>query len=192
MKRWNPIKAAKLGYILTSILFCAGGLLLMLYPSTSTVTLCYIGGGLMIVGGIIKMIGYFSKDLYRPAFQFDLAFGLLLLAMGLIMVFHPQAVISFLHFLIGIIIMADGLFKIQTAIDARRFGLGQWWLILSCAIITGVCGLLLIINPFQGAAMLMILMGAGLLFEGILNLCVAAFAVKTLNITHYEDDIIDI
>ena len=35
----------------------------------------------MLLFGFIKMIGYFSKDLYRLAFQFDLASGILLMAL---------------------------------------------------------------------------------------------------------------
>lgn len=190
MNNWSTVRVAKLGYIVTSILFCVGGLLLMLYPAASAVVLCHIGGLLLMIGGIIKLIGYFSRDLYRLAFQFDLAFGLLLIALGLIMMLHSEGVITFLHFLIGVIILSDGLFKIQTALDARRFGLRQWWLIGVLAAATALLGLLLIINPFKGAAMLMICMGAGLLLEGVMNLCVAAWAVKIIR--REPPDVIDI
>lgn len=180
MKTWNAVKIAKAGYIIMSTLFCAGGLLLFLYPCETPFVLCHIGGGLMILGGIVKLGGYFSKDLYRLAFQFDLAYGLLLIALGLIMIFRSEEVIAFLHFLMGIILLSDGLFKIQTALDARRFGLAKWWLISVFATVTGAFGLLLIINPFKANAILMAAAGIGLLSEGLLNLFVAAFAVKVI------------
>lgn len=190
MKTWNAVKVAKTGYIVTSILFCAGGLLLFLYPSTAVTVLCYTGGGLFILGGLVKLAGYFSRDLYRLAFQFDLAYGLLLVALGLVMMLHPQGVIAVLHFLIGVVILSDGLIKVQTALDARRFGIRTWWLIAVAAAVTGMFGLLLIINPFRGAAVLTAVMGIGLLAEGLLNLCVAACAVKTIQ--SREPDIVDI
>ncbi|MFQ9732082.1 MAG: hypothetical protein ACLT8X_11075 [Mediterraneibacter faecis] len=34
--------------------------------------------------GIIKMIGYFSKDLYCLAFQYDLACGIFLIILGVV------------------------------------------------------------------------------------------------------------
>lgn len=47
----------------------------------------------------------------------------------------------------GIPVLADGLFKIQVAVDAKRFGIGQWWLVLLLAVLTGVIGLLLVLRP---------------------------------------------
>ena len=43
-----------------------------------------------------------------------------------------------------IYILTDGLFKIQIAVDARRFGLRRWWLILTEAILAAILGLVLI------------------------------------------------
>ena len=180
MKAWNAVRMAKAGYIAISVLFCVGGLLLFFYPYTTATALCYLGGGLLILGGAVKLAGYFSRDLYRLAFQFDLAYGLLLMALGLIMVFRPQGVITLLHFLIGVVLLSDGLFKIQTALDARQFGLSWWPWIAGIAVLTIVCGVVLIINPFKGAAILAAFMGVGLLAEGILNLCVAVWAVKVI------------
>ena len=37
---------------------------------------------MLIVYGLIKILGYFSRDIYCLAFQFDLAFGVLLAAVG--------------------------------------------------------------------------------------------------------------
>ncbi len=193
MRTWNAVRMAKAAYIVISVLFCAGGLLLFFYPYTAATVLCYIGGGLLILGGVVKLAGYFSKDLYRLAFQFDLAYGLLLLALGLIMVLRPQGVMAFLHFLIGVVLLSDALFKIQTALDAKRFGLPRWAWIMGIAVLTGVCGVVLMLNPFQGAALLAVFMGAGLLAEGILNLCVAVWAVKVMEKRGEQaPDVIDI
>ncbi|MDQ9821948.1 DUF308 domain-containing protein, partial [Acinetobacter sp. 163] len=79
--------------------------------------------------GLVKIIGYCSKDLYRLAFQFDLAFGILLLALGLILILRTQAVVNVIWVLVGIFILSDALLKIQIAIDARLFGIHQWWMI---------------------------------------------------------------
>ena len=44
------------------------------------------------------------------------------------------------------------------------------------AILAGVLGLLLLVRPFEAAEVMMILVGVSLLFEGILNLCVAIYS----------------
>lgn len=176
----NAIKTAKFGSIVSSAACCAAGILLLIYSEFSAIVICRLVGALLAVGGIIKIIGYFAKDLYRLAFQFDLAFGILSLIVGLIMLINPKGFISFLHFVIGILILADGLFKIQTAVDAKRFGLNKWWLIAVISVSTCVFGFLLILNPFEGAALLMALIGVALLSEGLLNLCVAVYTVRLL------------
>lgn len=186
----RSIQTAKVGYLVISAALCILGVLLIVYPTISAKVLCYILGGVLTVYGIIKMVGYFSKDLYRLAFQYDLASGALITALGVIMLVIPDGVISVTHTVIGILVLADGLFKIQIAIDAKRFGVSRWWLIAAAAILTGVVGLLLILHPFAGAAAAMILMGVGLLAEGILNLSVVLCAVKIVR--HQKPDVIEV
>ena len=117
MKGTGWIRAAKSGYIATSMLWCAAGLLLIFLPGTSVKLLCMAAGGLLTVCGIIKIIGYFSKDLYRLAFQFDLSLGLMLAVLGVIILRNPDQAMSFLCLMLGIATMADGLFKLQSALD---------------------------------------------------------------------------
>ena len=85
---------------------------------------------------------------------------------------------NFICIAAGVSILADGLFKIQIAIDARRFGIRDWWLILLLAVVTGGVGLLLVFRPWESVQVLTVLLGAALLAEGVLNLCVALSTVK--------------
>lgn len=152
----------------------------MIWPGMSAAVLCRGLGILMIVCGIFKLCGYWAKDLYRLAFQFDLAFGILLCGVGLILLFRSDSVLRFLNLAIGLVVFADGLFKIQTAVDAKRFGLGKWWLIAVAAVAASIFGFLLIIDPIRrtGVNTIMVLLGLALLLEGILNLCVAVYTIR--------------
>ena len=75
MRSVLPMKAAKIGYIILSVLYCVLGILLITMPELSITALGILLGIGMIVFGIVKIVGYFSKDLFRLAFQYDLAFG---------------------------------------------------------------------------------------------------------------------
>ena len=123
------------------------------------------------------------------AFQFDLAFGVLLAAVGIIIIVRRNVVVNLIFGIFGLLILADALFKIQMSIDAKKFGLNLWWRILLVAILTGVLGFLLLIRPFEAAEIMMILVGVSVLFEGILNLCVAIYTVKIIK--NQKQDIID-
>ena len=143
----------------------------------------------MVICGAIKLGGYFSKDLFRLAFQYDLAFGILLIAVGIITLCHPGEAMTFLCVMFGIPVLADGLFKIQVAVEDKRFGISQWWLVLLLAVLTGVIGLLLVLRPAEGARVMVMLMGASLLLDGALNLSVALCAVKVVD--HQRPDVIE-
>ena len=189
MRSTKSIRTAKIGSIMLAAALSAMGVILIVFPEFSTATMCYVLGGLLAAYGIIEVVGYFSKDLYRLAFQYDLAYGALLAAVGLIMLMHPEGFIAVLYIVMGILFLADGLFKIQMAIDAKRFGVEKWWLIAALAALTGLVGLLLIRRPFDGAKAVMILLGISLLTEGLLSISVALCAVKIIK--HQQPDEIE-
>ena len=178
---WNKrIQTAKIGYLIISTLLCALGILLVALPDFSAELFCRISGIIMLLFGLIKMIGYFSKDLYRLAFQFDLASGILLMALGIIMMLRANVMISIICIILGIYVLADALLKVQIAIDAKAFGIAKWWLILAAAVLTGVFGFLLVLRPSESAQVVMVLLGLSLIAEGLLNLITILTAVKII------------
>lgn len=190
MRSVTPIKAAKISYIVTSAAFCLLGIMLIAMPIFSISVLGIIMGCALMVLGAAKLAGYFSKDLFRLAFQHDLAFGILLILLGIVVLIKPHDIINFLCIMFGISILTDGLFKIQTAIEAKSFGIKKWWLILLFAVIASITGLLLLFHPEVGSRTVIVFLGISILFEGILNLCVAATAVKIIR--HQHPDVIEV
>lgn len=188
MKENKSLQAAKIGYLILSGLLCVLGVCLMVVPGFSVRLLGILLGCLMIVFGIIKVLGYFSWDLYRLAFQFDLAFGALLMILGLVLALCTEQLVRGLCMIWGICVLADGLLKIQIALDARGFGIGRWWLILAAALLTGLAGLMLILRPWDSARLIAILLGLTLIAEGVLNAITTLTAVK---IWRRPPDIVD-
>ena len=170
MRSVTPMRIAKIGYIVLSSLFCAAGILFIAAPELSVSIIGVCIGVAMILFGIVKLIGYFSKDLFRLAFQFDLEFGILMIILGVIVLFNPKNLMAFICVALGIFILLDGLFKIRITMDSKQFGIKSWWLILALAIITGVLGVFLIYDSVIGARTLSVLLGLTLLSEGALNL----------------------
>ena len=82
------VKLAKYGYIITSVALILIGVRLLFNPNLSMNLVYYILGGVLMVYGLIRIVGYFSRDLYQLAFQYDLAFGILMIAHGNVMVFQ--------------------------------------------------------------------------------------------------------
>lgn len=185
-----PMRAAKTGYIVLSVLFCVLGAALWVWPALSTLLLGRFLGACMVLFGAVKLVGYFSKDLYRLAFQYDLALGILLLALGVVALTKPDSTILFFGVLIGVCVLTDGLFKVQMSMDARAFGLPRWWLILVLALVSCGFGVALVFRPSESMPVLTALLGLSLFSEGLLNLCVALSAVKIVD--NQVPDVIDV
>lgn len=189
MRSVIPMRIAKIGYIVMSAVLLLFGIIFIAMPDISIQIIGKIVGISLILFGCIKLVGYFSKDLFRLAFQYDLQFGILAIVIGLVVLLKPAEVLNMLFVAMGIVLLADGLFKIQIALDARKFGIRKWWGILALAILTGIIALILIFKPYDSARALVILLGTTLITEGILNMFVAITTVKIIK--HQYPDIID-
>ena len=158
----KQIKIACIGYILISIVFYITGFLCILNPAVIYTYSRILAEIILIAYGIIKIIGYFSKDLYCLAFQYDFAGGLFLI-------------------ILGILILIDSLLSIQTALDSKRFGLSSWKYILILSILAGTLGVSIILKNTITLA------GCALLAEG----CIKHYIVMTttrMSDYHYLDD----
>ena len=189
MRSVAPMKTAKIGYIVMSVLFCVLGVVLLFTPGVSALWIGRLLGIGLILFGAIKLVGYFSRDLFRLAFQYDLAFGLLLMVLGIVTLSHPGDALSFLCVMFGIPVLAAGLFKIQIAMDSRQFGIRNWWLVLVLAALPCVVGVVLVFRPMTGVRALTALMGLSLLCDGVLNLSVALCTVKIVD--YQRPDVIE-
>ena len=115
---------------------------------------------------------------------------LMAVVIGALVLLRPAGVLDFLFTALGIAVLTDGLYKVQIAVDAKRFGIPTWWLTLALAVAAGLIGLALVFRPWDSARLLTILLGTALLAEGILNLCVAVCTVKIVN--HQQPDVIEV
>lgn len=190
MRSVTPMRIAKIGYIVMSVMFCIAGALFIALPDISITMIGISMGIAMIVFGIVKLVGYFSRDLFRLAFQFDLELGILLLVLGLVVLIRPDDLMTFICIALGISILTDGLFKVQIALDSKRFGIKSWWVILALAVVTGTIGVFLIFRSAKSAQFLTVLLGVSILAEGILNLYTVISTV--LIIKHQQPDVIEI
>ena len=100
--------------------------------------------------------------------------------MGSEMCTRDRYIIEILSTAIGIFMLVDGAFKIQTAVEAKRFGIENWWLILVMSFVVAFVGILLLVTPFETASMIVRLIGLNLSLDGILNLFVVRNTVETI------------
>lgn len=173
------MKRIKALYITISILSLLAGIALVIWPGASVITICYVVGSAAILVGAVRLAGYFSKDSYNLNFQFDFAMGLVFLILGTVLIFQPGDTVAVLHFSVGILVLVDSVFKLQTALDAKHFGLKKWWVMLLCALLCAGLGLVLVILSFRTAEILVRVTGAALAVNSGENILTAGYTVKS-------------
>ncbi|PNT91320.1 HdeD family acid-resistance protein [Clostridium thermosuccinogenes] len=185
-----PMRIAKIGYIIMSLFLFSLGILFISQPDISVQFIGKILGIVLILFGCIKLVGYFSRDLFRLAFQYDLQFGILIIVLGLVLFLKPSEVINLFFAAMGFAILADSLFKFQIALDSKKFGIGKWWGILALAIFAAGFALVLIFKPNVSTKVLVSLLGLTLIAMGCMNLFVAITTVKIIK--HQYPDYIEV
>ena len=173
-----PMHIAKNGYIAMSVFFIAIGMFFIINPTAPIFIIGKIIGIAMLVFGGVKIVGFFSKDLYRLAFQYDLQFGILIAVLGLIIIFKQNDILNLICIASGITFLADSLFKIKIALESKKFGISPWWLSFSIAIATIISSLLVILRPMDSIISIMRFLGVTCITEGILSFCVAITLVR--------------
>ena len=178
----KQIKIACTGYILISIVFYITGFLCIVDPKLMQLHGRILAGVILVAYGIIKIIGYFSKDLYCLAFQYDFACGLFLIVLGIITLcigarFRELSLLTAL----GILILIDSLLSIQTALDSKRFGLSSWKYILILSVSAGILGVAVILKNTITLA------GCALLAEGGMRHYIIMTTTRIPDY-HYPDD----
>lgn len=173
------VKYSKWIYCAVCVLFIAMGVCLTVYPEISVTVMSSIFGTVALAFGIIKIVGYFSDDLYGLVFQFDLALGLFSSVLGVLFLLRPKWLMTALPLAFGVFVLINSLFSIQSAVDAKKFGLRKWWLMLLLSLIAAVAGLVLIFEPEKSGIIWVVITGISFIISGAEKLVVALFAIRT-------------
>ena len=169
----KQLKTAKIGYILISIAFYISGFCCIVSPEMMGKKGKMVAGILLIAYGIIKIIGYFSKDLYCLAFQYDFACGVFLIILGIMTLSIRNEKEWYMLAGLGVLILLDSLLGAQTSLDARRFGMADWKWIFFFSILSAISGTVTLIGKTMYFA------GCGLLAEGAMRHYIVHCTVKT-------------
>ncbi|MDD6327030.1 MAG: DUF308 domain-containing protein [Eubacteriales bacterium] len=166
------------------------GLVLIIFPSATQRTIAYIVSVVLVVFGVVHLLRYFKKtdvdgdgikDANSP---FDLILGVVLIVLaGLV----AKLFISFIPIVLGIFIIISGLLKLEQGFTLKRAGSADSKFVMIVAGVTIVVGLLAVFNPFATGNVLLMILGAGMLFSGITDLIAAGQIAKVMKLK--DDDL---
>lgn len=163
--------------LISSIILMIIGVLLILQSEITIITISYLIGTLLIAMGAIAIIKFIKNINNVAREELDIFYGVVTIILGVIVVYNPEAIASIIPIIIGIGIIINSATKLQYALELRESLNNQWKTTVVISIISAVCGVILICNPFKGAVVIMQIIGGFIVAYSILDI-VSTITIK--------------
>lgn len=154
--------------LFNNIVLLVVGLILTIWPDESLNVAVNLVGSVILLFGVITLVLNFVN---KSSNSISLFIGILATIIGLFIIVRSATVISIMHILLGIAILADGLSNLKTLLDYKT-GDKTWKVLFVSAIITSLLGVILIFKPFFIASMITRLGGIFIVISSLQGLLI--------------------
>ena len=169
---------------------------MILFPNTSGNIICRGVGAVLCIWGVVRLVAYFRNN--EILGSFGLVQGVALAGFGLYILIRPGIIEVFLTTVFAIIIIVDGILKLQYALDFRKLDAGGWWIEAVCAAVMIILGIVVLFNPFVTVAAVMLFIGVVCIILAVAALSIIISTItrglqkvddKIYEIVHNEGDL---
>ena len=173
----NMLKQIKWRSILVGIGYIIAGLLLIVYPESSRNLIAYVLGIALVVYGIVSLTTYFVINVKDSLRRNEFSIGIMAITAGLIIIFKQQILLDIIPVLLGLLIIADGIGKLQNAVVAKRIGSSQYFTYIVLSAVSIVLGFVVMffLTGVQLQKTLFVVIGISLVYCGISAIFVILF-----------------
>lgn len=156
--------------IFTSIVLFFLGMLLIFQSEATITTISYIVGAILIAAGAFALIRYISINTKGlDSTDLDILYGIVSIILGVLIITNPHAIASIIPVILGIGIIISSASKLQYAFNLKKANNDIWKATMVIAIISTICGVVLLFNPFAGAVLIMRIVGIFIVAYSILD-----------------------
>lgn len=156
--------------IITSALLAILGILLIIASEETIIAISYIVGGTLVLLGAIGIIDYLRKLKTELKSELDLLYATGTIILGILIILHPKAIASIIPTVLGIIIIINSSTKLNYAFQLKNQDNDLWKSTLIVSLLTTICGLVLMFNPFAAATLITRIVGIIILLYAILDI----------------------
>ena len=162
--------------LITAILLIALGILLICQSEATIITISYVLGGVIIALGVLAAIKFF-QNIKQHKGELDLVYGIISIVLGIIIIKNPEAIASIMPMVLGVCIIISSSSKLQYAFELKANNNNLWKTTMVISIISTVCGLVLLFNPFKAIAYFTKVVGIFIIIYAILDL-VSTYTIR--------------
>ncbi len=157
--------------LISSAVILVLGLLLFFKSSVTLMGISYIFGGLIIAIGVLAIIRFISNDHSDISNQLNIIYGIICIISGIFFIEKPEIIGSIIPVVMGIGIIISSSLKIQQSFNLKSLNSSYFFWSFVTALLSLICGVVLLFNPFKGAVIITKVIGIFLAIYAILDIC---------------------
>lgn len=166
-------------FLILGGIFMLFGFYVFSVPLEGFVALTFIFAIGMLFDGFGDLVFSIRNRGAMQGWGWQLAIGLLSMLIGLSLILHPEISVRVLPLYIGFWILLKGLLLAGIAFELKAQGRENWWLVIVLAGLNALFGVMMILNPLFGAALIGTFAALGLISIGI-SLIYVGFRIKKI------------
>ena len=147
------------------------GLLLFFKSSVTLMGISYIFGGLIIAIGVLAIVRFISNNHSDISNQLNIIYGIICIISGIFFIEKPEIIGSIIPVVMGIGIIISSSLKIQQSFNLKSLNSSYFFWSFVTALLSLICGVVLLFNPFKGAVIITKVIGVFLVMYAILDIC---------------------
>lgn len=183
------LKKIKANYTVSALICVILGLILLIWPGTTTQIVCMVLGAALFLYGLAQVLIYaFTKEKTILS-QGMLILGIVFLVIGVWILLKPDMIVKAVPIIVGALIVIHGLHNAAQAVELKKIGYEKWWLALIFALLTVILGIVLICMPFTVVDTVVRLIGIFLIYDGVSDVWILS---RVFKVRKQKERIIDV
>ena len=161
----EKIKSFRLNITIPALFTIAIGVLLLIFPEESLVTIARIIAAVIILSGAFIVV----NQIYERGFNnaLGIAVGVILALIGIWLFSDPYKIVSSIPIAIGVILVIHGVQDLTMAIEAARAHASNSWIAFVLALFNIFLGIICIADAFNIVSLATRIIGFMLIWDGI-------------------------
>ena len=169
-KAGKYMKTAKVSNYSGAVLLTVLGIVMIVKPALVMNFICYAIAAVLIILGIVKLVSYAARDIKNAVYGHDFALGVMLIICGVMFVLKADIIQNLVPMIMGLVIVANGIMKLQHAINLMRFKSGSSTFVLIISLVCIAIGAVLLFLPSEVNKLVLIIIGVGFVASGITDI----------------------
>lgn len=167
--------------LVSTLTFLFIGIILVAVPEITLAIVSYAVEIVLIVVGIMTIINYLRVESKNDVFSLGFVQGVGCILLALFLIGHPKVIHTILPVVIGIWMVLGSLSRIQISIKLSAWGQKASITYIILAVLMFSVGLVVICNPFETAALIVQMLGIGMIVYSVFDIIESVVVINFLH-----------